>query len=141
MTAGPAFANQVVAVLAPLRSGADGTHQLTIVLRPDGLGTVQATVTVSGDVVDVHLATDSALAHQALSQSMGDLRDQLQQGGGRATVSLQTSADGQAGGRQPRSGPWPGGAAAGSRRTGTARRGADQVAGVGAPSQLVDLWL
>jgi flagellar hook-length control protein FliK len=79
-TAGPEVSDQLLTVLAPLRSGDDGTHTVTLSLQPEGLGTVQATVTFDGQQISVDLWADAASGHAALNQSLGQLHAQL--GGG-----------------------------------------------------------
>jgi flagellar hook-length control protein FliK len=113
--AAPSPAGQLVTILAPLRAAADGTHQLTVVLQPEGLGTVRATVTVAGTAIAVHLVADSAAGHAALSQSLGDLRAQLGQDGG--AVSLSLTSDHQAPGREQTDQPHRRQAAAGADET------------------------
>ena len=73
-------ADQVVTVLNPLRNSDDGTQSVTMALQPEGLGTVQATVTVAGQQVSVNLWTDSATGHAALSQTLSQLHSQLSDG-------------------------------------------------------------
>lgn len=89
-------------VLNPLRV-ADGTHQISLRLQPEGLGMVDATVTVRAGHVVVELAADSTTGHQALAAALPDLRQQLGQGGQQATVFMSGGgADGS--GQQYRAG-------------------------------------
>jgi len=84
----PTPAQQVVTVLAPLRSEEDGVHQVTIGLQPAGMGTVKATITVDNGQVAVQLGADSDDAHDALRQSLPLLQHELSKDGQPATVVL-----------------------------------------------------
>jgi flagellar hook-length control protein FliK len=81
----------------PLRSSDDGTHEVTIGLEPEGLGTVKATVTVSAGQVVVQLGTDNDAARDALRQSLPLLRHELGGDGSSANVFL--SGEGAQNGR------------------------------------------
>jgi hypothetical protein len=78
--AGTDVSNQVLTVLAPLRTGDDGTHSVTLSLQPEGLGNVQAIVTVGGQQLSVSLWADAATGHAALNQSLSQLHAQLSGG-------------------------------------------------------------
>jgi flagellar hook-length control protein FliK len=78
----------VVTILAPLRSADDGTHEVTIGLEPEGLGTVKATVTVSTGQIVVQLGTDNEQAHDALRQALPLLKSELTGDGTSANVLL-----------------------------------------------------
>jgi hypothetical protein len=84
----PTPAQQVVTVLVPLRSSDDGTHEVTIGLEPEGLGTVKATVTVSNGQIVVQLGTDNDQARDALRQSLPLLKHELGGDGSSASVLL-----------------------------------------------------
>jgi len=84
----PTPAQQVVTVLAPLRSSDDGTHEVTIGLEPEGLGTVKATVTVSAGQIVVQLGTDNDQARDALRQALPLLKHELGGDGSSASVLL-----------------------------------------------------
>ena len=71
---------QVLTVLTPLSGGDNGSHLVTMALQPEGLGNVQATVTVIGQQVSVSLWADSATGHAALSQTLSQLHSQLSEG-------------------------------------------------------------
>jgi hypothetical protein len=110
-TAGPEVSDQVLTVLAPLRTGDDGTHTVTLSLQPEGLGNVQATVTVGGQQVSVSLWADAATGHTALNQSLSQLHAQLDRGTDRH-VSVQLAEFGSAqpeahGGQTPHGGRRP----------------------------------
>jgi flagellar hook-length control protein FliK len=80
---------QVLTVLNPLRTGDDGSQSVTLALQPEGLGNVQATLSVVGEQVSVSLWADSATGHAALSQTMSQLHSQLSDGSERqVTVDL-----------------------------------------------------
>jgi hypothetical protein len=57
-------------------------------LQPEGLGAVEATVTVTGTHVVVELHADNPVARQAIAQGLPHLRDQLGSSGSQATVLL-----------------------------------------------------
>lgn len=84
-------------MLAPLRSSADGTHEVTIGLQPEGLGTVKATITVSSQEIVVRLGTDNAETRDALRQALPLLKHELGGDGSSATVLL---SDGDRQGRR-----------------------------------------
>ncbi|MDA8268264.1 MAG: flagellar hook-length control protein FliK [Actinomycetota bacterium] len=98
-------------VVAPLRGSADGTYQVSLALHPEGLGTVQATVTVAGTALAVHLAADTPEAHRALAASLPQLQEHLASDGGQVSVTLQQGGD-------PNPRGWSG-AGAGSRHAGS----------------------
>jgi len=75
--------DQVVTVLAPLQTAADGTHQVTLELQPEGMGSVQATVQMGPQQMTISLWTDSAAGHATLTQSLSQLHSQLADGSGR----------------------------------------------------------
>jgi len=81
-------AQQVVSVLAPLRSAPGGVHQITLGLQPEGLGSVSATLTVSPGHTTVHLSADTEQARETLRQSLADLHHDLSAGGRPVTVML-----------------------------------------------------
>jgi flagellar hook-length control protein FliK len=83
----------LVSVLTPLRASADGVHQVTLALEPEGLGSVRATVTVGNDHIAVQLTTDNPDGHEALRQSLPQLRQLLQ--GENATGATVTLSDGR----------------------------------------------
>lgn len=72
---------QIVQVVAPLRSAKDGDYTLSLQLHPADLGAVTVRVEVQQGVLSVHLSAEHAHGHEALSQSLADLRTQLQSSG------------------------------------------------------------
>ena len=95
--AAPAVApvhDQVVQVVAPLRTGPDGTYSLTLQLEPQGLGRVVAHVEVAGAQVSVHLTAETAEGHSALSAGMDRLAQSLSRPGSPASVNLGSWAGG-----------------------------------------------
>jgi hypothetical protein len=101
--------DQVVSILAPLQSGPDGTHLVTLGLTPEGLGSVQATVMVGPQQVVVNLWADSQTGHAALAQTLSQLNSQLSdESNRRVTVTLadfgsaQPDTSGGAGGHTDR---------------------------------------
>lgn len=88
-------AQQLVNVLAPLRTSANGAHEITLALQPEGLGTVRATMTVGPQEIRVQLTTDSAPAHQALREALAQLHQELGSGGARTTIWLNDGGGGK----------------------------------------------
>ncbi len=72
--------DQVVSVLSPLVSSGDGFHTVTLGLHPEGLGTVEATVSLDGGQVLVSLWAASENGHAALAQALPQLHQQLSAG-------------------------------------------------------------
>ena len=92
---------QLLTVLNPLGTSDDGSQFVTLALQPEGLGNVQATVTVAGQQVSVSLWADSASGHAALSQTMSQLHSQLSDGNDhKVTVDLADFGSAQPDGRQ-----------------------------------------
>lgn len=89
---------QLVEVVAPFRRSPDGSHRVTLHLRPEDLGEVHVEVQVRGGEISLHLTSDSAGTRDALRTSLPDLRAELEAGGLRAG-SLDVGAD-----RQPHPG-------------------------------------
>ncbi|HTZ10480.1 MAG TPA: flagellar hook-length control protein FliK [Acidimicrobiales bacterium] len=104
----PPAPQQVVTVLSPLRTTGDGTHEVTIALEPEGMGTVKATITVNAQQVTVQLGVDSDEARDALRQALPQLRHELGTDGSSATVLL---SDGRQSSAQPHARPPAGGPA------------------------------
>jgi flagellar hook-length control protein FliK len=72
---------QIVQVVAPLRTAKDGDYTLSLQLHPAELGPVTVRVDVQQGVLSVHLSADHTHGHDALNQSLADLRTQLQSNG------------------------------------------------------------
>jgi flagellar hook-length control protein FliK len=79
--AAPMPHQQLAAVIAPLRRGADGEYRLAIRLRPEHLGTVDVDVQLHHGTVEVHVRTEHADAHHLLSEHLDDLRRELENAG------------------------------------------------------------
>lgn len=119
--AAPALPTQLVEVVAPLRRGPDGTHQVAIQLRPDELGEVVVDVRVRGNEVALSLRADLAGTADLLRESLGELRAELEAAGFRAG---DLDVGSQAERRSPREASRvPGGAS--SDRAGTPSAGPD----------------
>jgi flagellar hook-length control protein FliK len=130
-TAPPPVAGQLAQPVAVLRGGPDGTHTLTVVLRPETLGPVQVQVTLDNGVVDLSLRGAHQHGREALLQALPDLRRDLEAAGvscsrldvdrdtgGSWTASQQSAQQeaqqqaggeprGQAGRGEPAPRPWP----------------------------------
>lgn len=124
--AAPAVAQQLVEQVTPLVEGPDGTHELTIELRPATLGRVQLEVTLEDGVLHVRVHAEDPASRRLLGQSLGDLRTALADAGISAG-SLDVGDPGTGGGAPTadrgagdRPGPHAGdGAPAPTRPTGT----------------------
>ncbi|MFZ4515050.1 MAG: flagellar hook-length control protein FliK [Acidimicrobiia bacterium] len=77
----PTPAQQLVAVLAPLRVRPDGTTRLTLGLRPDHLGSVEVELRIEKGVVHVHLRAEQPATADLLRDTVDDLRGQFAQQG------------------------------------------------------------
>jgi hypothetical protein len=99
--------DQVVQVIAPLRTSADGTYSLTLQLEPQGLGRVVAHLEVAGGQVSLHLSAETAEGHSALSDGMDRLAQSLSRPGSPANVHLRSWAGGGGAPGQGWSGPAP----------------------------------
>ncbi|HTS14439.1 MAG TPA: flagellar hook-length control protein FliK [Candidatus Sulfotelmatobacter sp.] len=106
-------AQQLVSVLAPLRM-LGGSHQVTLALNPEGLGTVRATVTMGDQHLVVQLVVDNPNGHEALRQSLPQLRTLLDTGSGTTSGTLADAgglgAGQDHGGQQPTASVAPGSA-------------------------------
>ncbi len=76
---------QVLTAVGPLLTGADGSHELTIRLDPDGLGAVHVRLSVSGDEVRMHLTAAETGTRDALRDGLTELKARLEESGLRAT--------------------------------------------------------
>ncbi len=86
----------MVTVLAPLRTDL-GVHSVSLGLQPEGLGTVQATVSVDAQQVVVTLWAGTEAGHAALSGALPELHDQLAASGHQVVVELASFGSAQAG--------------------------------------------
>jgi flagellar hook-length control protein FliK len=77
----PPVAGQLVPHVAVLGRSGDGTHSLTVVLRPDNLGPVQVQVTVSRGALDLTLRGAHEQGRAALMDALPELRRELQSAG------------------------------------------------------------
>jgi flagellar hook-length control protein FliK len=77
----PPVAGQLAQQVAVFRGAPDGTHSMTVVLRPDNLGPVQVQVTPDKGVVDLTLRGAHDQGRDALLQALPDLRRDLQSAG------------------------------------------------------------
>ena len=73
-TTPPPAATQLVQHLAPLRTGPDGVHRMTVSLSPKELGPVQLRVEVRDGTLSLQVAGSNDLAREALRAAMPDLR-------------------------------------------------------------------
>jgi hypothetical protein len=70
-------ADQIVTVISPLQIEAAGNHTVTLGLEPEGLGMVQATVSVSAQQITISLWAGSGQGHSALAQALPQLHSRL----------------------------------------------------------------
>ena len=77
----PATVDQLVEVVAPLRQLGDGSHTMTLELRPEELGRVEVAVTVEDGVIHVGLSADLVTTRELLRHSLADLRAALESSG------------------------------------------------------------
>ena len=75
-------------MLGPIRNAPDGSHAVSLRLAPEGLGTVDAVVTVNAGRIVVELKADTPEARQALTQALPQLRQEMGSTGQQATVFL-----------------------------------------------------
>lgn len=78
---GPALPEQLVTLVAPLRQGPDGTHRMSIELRPEELGGVKVDVRILGNEISLHLRADLSATTELLRASLADLRSELEMAG------------------------------------------------------------
>lgn len=108
------LAQQLVEHVTPLAGGPDGTHELTIELRPASLGRVQLEVTLQDGVLHVLVQADDPGSRRLLAQSLTDLRAALTEAGvtagqldvgdpgsGDARANADTGTDGRSPGTRP----------------------------------------
>jgi len=131
---------QIYAVLAPLR-GSTGERQLVVHLHPVELGPVTVIARTDHDMINVELSSANQGAHDALSNALPGLRDDLHDAGfGSVSVQLgmgSASPDGREAGADRRppatsASPSPTSSAAASgperaRPNGAAGRGRDSA--------------
>jgi hypothetical protein len=79
--AAPVPAAQLALGLARLRTGPDGTHQLTIHLNPEELGPISVVAEVRGDNLSVHLSGATDAGREALRAALPQLERLLRDGG------------------------------------------------------------
>jgi hypothetical protein len=77
----PPPAAQLAVRLAPLRSGPDGTHSLTIHLNPEELGPISVVAQVRGDELSVHLTGATDAGRDALRAGIPQLERELRDSG------------------------------------------------------------
>jgi flagellar hook-length control protein FliK len=85
--------SQVLSVLRPVKRFSDGSHRLSIQLRPDDLGTVTVELAVHHGRLDLHMVADSAAATDSLRSSLHELRSEFEASGQR-TGSFDVSQHG-----------------------------------------------
>jgi hypothetical protein len=84
----PGVASQLLSVLSPLRSSVVGTQVLSVVLHPEHLGDVRATVASNGDQVVIRLVASTSQGSAALRAALPDLREHLGDSSARTVVFL-----------------------------------------------------
>lgn len=84
----PGVASQLLSVIGPLRGSATGTQSLTVLLHPEQLGEVRATVSSGNGQLVVRLAASTADGTDALRSALPSLQSGLTGGGHHAVVLL-----------------------------------------------------
>jgi hypothetical protein len=74
-------AAQLALRLAPLRTGPDGTHQMTIHLNPDELGPITVVAQVKGDRLAVQLTGGTQAGREAMTAALPQLEQDLRDSG------------------------------------------------------------
>lgn len=77
----PSLPDQLVEVIGPLRQAPDGTHRVSVQLRPDELGEVLVDVRVRGTEVNLSIRADLAGTAELLRDALGELRAELEAAG------------------------------------------------------------
>ena len=80
-------ATTLASVLTRPLSESDGTYSLTLAMHPHDLGRVGATVSMSGNEIQVTLVPQSLAAHATLANSIDSLRHELGRDGATVTVA------------------------------------------------------
>lgn len=83
-TPAPSLPDQLVEVIGPLRQAPDGTHRLSVHLRPDELGEVLVDVRVRGNEVNLTIRAELAGTADLLRDAVGELRAELETAGFRS---------------------------------------------------------
>jgi flagellar hook-length control protein FliK len=89
---------QMVEVLRPIKQFADGTHRLSIQLRPEDMGTINVELAVNKGTLSLHVVADTAATRDAINASLSQLRSEIEAGGvrtGSFGVGQQTAGDRQ----------------------------------------------
>jgi flagellar hook-length control protein FliK len=89
---------QMVEVLRPIKQFSDGTHRLSIQLRPEDMGTINVELAVNKGTLSLHVVADTAATRDAISASLSQLRSEIEAGGvrtGSFGVGQQTAGDRQ----------------------------------------------
>lgn len=76
-----ALPEQLVSLVAPLRRSPDGTHRMSLQLRPEELGGVTVDVRVLGNQISLHLRADLPATSELLRASLAELRVDLEAAG------------------------------------------------------------
>jgi len=84
----PGVAGQLVRVLTPQQSLADGSSTVTVALDPPSLGLVKATVVAGVDRLSVQLVTTTAAGAEALRLALPDLKSALVASGQQVQVTV-----------------------------------------------------
>jgi|GEM_PF-5850162 len=93
----PSPSEQLVSVIAPLRSRANGTYQVTLELHPRDLGKVEVELRVDHGIVNVMMRAEHTTTGSLLRDNLADLRDRLENEGvhaGQLNVDAHGADDG-----------------------------------------------
>jgi flagellar hook-length control protein FliK len=107
--------------IAPLRLDADGVHRLTVHLHPVDLGPVQVVAEIRNGDISLQLTGSTDAGTDALRDSLGDLRRELEDSGfGNCTLDLRQGTAQQEQARQQfAAAGWAGRGGTGSARADT----------------------
>lgn len=108
---------QVATVVRPLRTAPDGTHRLSLQLRPAELGTVHLEVAVNDGRLSVRAVADNLVSRDALVAALPELRAELT-GSGIDLGSVDVGERTGQGSADPRDQDRPGAARTGGRSAG-----------------------
>lgn len=74
----PTIHRQLSEHLATLTSGAEGDHEITVQLRPEGLGEVRIALTIHNGRIELRLDTELRQTRELMRDAMADLRRDLE---------------------------------------------------------------
>jgi len=85
---------QLIRVVEPLIQKRDGVFRAHLILQPDDLGTVDITVEISGDSMQVHFSAEMPETRKAIAASLPDLQQTLRQSRNQTQTDSAASSSG-----------------------------------------------